>query len=62
LLHSSRMSRGRALCGLRAALGSFDTVTFGAVLVALAVVAACGGYLPARRATRVDPALALKPR
>jgi len=52
----------RAIRGLLYDVGSFDTVTFGAVLVALAVVAACGGYLPARRATRVDPALALKPR
>jgi predicted permease len=52
----------RAIRGLLYDVGSFDTVTFGAVLVALAFVAACGGYLPARRATRVDPALALKPR
>jgi predicted permease len=52
----------RAIRGLLYDVGSFDIVTFGAVLVALAFVAACGGYLPARRATRVDPALALKPR
>jgi len=52
----------RAIRGLLYDVGSFDAVTFGAVIVALAVVAACGGYLPARRATRVDPALALKPR
>ena len=45
----------RAIRGLLFDVGSFDVVTFAAVLVALVVVAACGGYLPARRATRVDP-------
>jgi ABC-type lipoprotein release transport system permease subunit len=34
----------------------------GATLVALVAIAALGGDLPARRATRVGPALALKPR
>ncbi len=52
----------RAIRGLLYDLGSFDAVTFGATLVALGAVAACGAYLPARRATRVDPAVALKPR
>jgi hypothetical protein len=52
----------RAIRGLLYDVGSFDAVTFAATLVALVVVAACGGYLPARRATRVDPALALRPR
>ena len=52
----------RAIRGLLYDVGSFDVVTFGATLVALVGVAACGGYLPARRATRVEPALALKPR
>jgi hypothetical protein len=52
----------RGIRGLLYDTGSFDPVTFGATLVALAAVAACGGYLPARRATRVDPAVALRPR
>jgi ABC-type antimicrobial peptide transport system permease subunit len=52
----------RAIRGLLYDVGSFDVVTFSATLVALVIVAACGGYLPARRATRVDPAVALKPR
>jgi predicted permease len=52
----------RAIRGLLYNVGSFDPVTFGATLAALVAVATCGGYLPARRATRVDPALALKPR
>jgi len=52
----------RAIRGLLYDVGSFDAVTFCATLAALVAVAACAGYLPARRATRVDPALALKPR
>jgi predicted permease len=52
----------RAIRGLLYDVGSFDAMTFAATLVALVVIAACGGYLPARRATRVDPAVALKPR
>ena len=52
----------RAIRGLLYTVGSFDGATLGATLVALVGVAACGGYLPARRATQVDPALALKPR
>jgi predicted permease len=52
----------RAIRGLLYGVGSFDAVTFGSTLMALVAVAALGGYLPARRATRVDPALALKPR
>ena len=52
----------RAIRGLLYDVGSFDAVTFGAALVALVAVAVCGGYLPARRATRVDPAFALRPR
>ena len=52
----------RAIRGLLYDVGSFDAVTFGAALVALVAVAVCGGYLPARRATRVDPVFALRPR
>ena len=52
----------RAIRGLLYDVGSFDVPTFAATLVALVVVAACAGYLPARRATRVDPSVALKPR
>jgi predicted permease len=52
----------RAIRGLLYDVSFFDAVTFGIALVVLVVVAACGGYVPARRATRVDPALALKPR
>ena len=37
-----------------------DPLTFGGVLAALAMVAAAAGYFPARRASRIDPSLALR--
>jgi predicted permease len=44
------------LFGLRAA----DPITIGASTVLLALVAASAGYIPARRASRVDPMVALR--
>jgi ABC-type antimicrobial peptide transport system permease subunit len=38
----------------------FDPLTFGAVVLALAVSGLVAGYLPARRATRVDPLTSLR--
>ena len=53
---------GRAIRGLLFDVGASDPATFSAVLVLLALVALLAGYLPARRATRVDPAIALRAR
>jgi predicted permease len=41
-------------------VGRFDAVTFGAVAAVLAVAALVATYVPVRRATRVDPATALR--
>jgi len=37
-----------------------DPLTMGGAAVALGIVALLAGYIPARRATRVNPVLALK--
>ena len=51
---------GRAIRSLLYDVGSSDPMTFGAVVAVLGAVAALAGYLPAFRASRVDPAVALR--
>lgn len=50
----------RLLRGLLFQVGPNDPVTFVAIGVTLALVALVASYLPARRGTRVDPAVTLK--
>ncbi|MGC1617135.1 MAG: ABC transporter permease [Candidatus Acidiferrum sp.] len=50
----------RTLSGLLFGVTSSDPVTFAGMLVILTAVAAIAGYLPARRASRIDPMAALR--
>jgi len=50
----------RALGGLLFGVTSNDPVTFAGMLVVLTTVTAIAGYLPARRASRIDPSIALR--
>jgi putative ABC transport system permease protein len=50
----------RLIAGLLYEVRPADPLTFLAIALLLAAVALFACYLPARRATRVDPALALR--
>jgi len=50
----------RFIASLLFGVGPADPVTFGAVAVALVLVGLVASYVPARRATRVDPVAALR--
>jgi putative ABC transport system permease protein len=50
----------RSLAGFLFGVTATDPLTFGAMLVILATVAVLSGYLPARRASRIDPITALR--
>lgn len=52
----------QAIRGFLYDVGASDPSTYLLVFVILAAVAALAGYLPARRATRIDPAVALRAR
>jgi predicted permease len=51
---------GRMLSGLLFGVTATDPVTFLAMLGVLTLVAALAGYIPARRASRIDPIAALR--
>ena len=50
----------RALAGLLFEVTASDPLTFFAMLLVLTTVTAIAGYLPARRASRIDPSVALR--
>ena len=50
----------RLLRGIIYGVSPFDPVTFGAVAVLLATVALVASYVPARRASKVDPIIAMQ--
>jgi ABC-type antimicrobial peptide transport system permease subunit len=50
----------RYLQGLLFEVSPFDPMTFFTVALTLAAIAALASYLPVRRATRVDPVVALR--
>jgi predicted permease len=51
----------RAIRGMLFDVSAFDPVTFATMLALLGSAAALAGYVPARRATKVDPTIALRP-
>ena len=57
---AAALGLGRVLAGLLYGVSPRDATTLGAVALVLGLVALLASYLPARRASQVDPALALR--
>ena len=60
ILRAASWMLARSLSGLLFGVTSSDPVTFFGMLAVLFAVAAIAGYLPARRASRIDPSVALR--
>ena len=54
------LAMGRGMQSILAETNAFDPVTLGGVTLAMGLVALVAGWVPARRATRVDPMTALR--
>jgi ABC-type antimicrobial peptide transport system permease subunit len=50
----------RLLASLLFGVGAWDTMTFSGIVILISVVAFLAAWLPARRAARVDPVVALR--
>jgi ABC-type antimicrobial peptide transport system permease subunit len=50
----------RAIAALLFGTTPTDPLTFAAVILTLAMVALCAGYLPARKASHIDPMVTLR--
>jgi ABC-type antimicrobial peptide transport system permease subunit len=50
----------QTLSGLLFGVTAADPITFGSMLAVITSVAVMAGYLPARRASRIDPMMALR--
>jgi putative ABC transport system permease protein len=57
---TAALALARLLAGFLYGISATDPLTYALVAVALSLVAALASLLPARRATRVDPAIALR--
>ena len=57
---AAAVALARTMTGLLYGVTAADPVSFGLMLVVLSLVAALAGYLPARRASRIDPMVTLR--